>query len=88
MFIGWTLASLSIFALLSFSDLHILSQTDETTGKTIVLANEKSPSIGFLSFTILFSGIGYWLADVMADSVVVCMESTNCYNINKLCCHL
>jgi hypothetical protein len=88
MFIGWTLASLSIFALLSFSDLHIISQTDETTGKTIVLANEKSPSIGFLSFTILFSGIGYWLADVMADSVVVRMESTNGYNISKRCFHL
>jgi len=70
MFIGWTLASLSIFALLTFSDLHIFRQTDETTGKSVVLVNEKSPSIGFLSFTILFSGIGYWLADVMADSVV------------------
>jgi hypothetical protein len=71
MFIGWTLASFSIFSLLLLSDLHILRQTDENTGKTIALANENSPSIGFLSFTILLSGIGYWLADVMADSVVV-----------------
>ncbi len=80
MFIGWTLASLSIFALLTFSDLHIFRQTDETTGKSVVLVNEKSPSIGFLSFTILFSGIGYWLADVMADSVVVRIESTISYS--------
>ena len=71
MFIGWAMASLSMLALQTFSDLHLVQQIDEETGKTITYANDNAPTIPFLSFIVLMSGSGYWLADVMADSVVV-----------------
>ena len=71
MFIGWALSSFSMLALVLFSDLRMEKQFDNDTGKTVSIANENAPSIGFLSFCILMSGIGYWLADVMADSIVV-----------------
>jgi len=70
MFIGWALSSFSMLALVFFSDLRMVKQFDNDTGKTVSIANENAPSIGFLSFCVLMSGIGYWLADVMADSVV------------------
>jgi len=58
MFLGWSVSSFSILALLLFSDLRLEAN------------NLQQPSIPFLSFTLLMSGIGYWFADVMADSLV------------------
>ena len=60
-----------MLALVLFSDLRMEKQFDNDTGKTVSIANENAPSIGFLSCCILMFGIGYWLADVMADSIVV-----------------
>lgn len=62
MFLGWLLASISMMILVMFSDL---SKNDED-GKP----PENAPSIGFLSLSLLGFGTGFWLADVMGDSIV------------------
>jgi hypothetical protein len=60
MLLGWSLASLSLVTLLTFSDLHMTPEGPP----------ENAPSIPFLSVCLLGFGIGYWLADVMGDSIV------------------
>ena len=61
MLIGWLLASVSFMMLIWFSDLSSI-----TGGKVPVDA----PSIGFFSICLLGFGTGFWLADVMGDSIV------------------
>ena len=66
MFVGWLMFSLSMIALLVCTDLEPI--TDDDTQE--LLPSENAPTIEFLSITILLFGTGYWLADVMGDSIV------------------
>ncbi len=66
MFFGWALSSLSMFVLLFFSDLRLVNNID-IGGERFL----QQPTIPFLSFTLLLSSLGYWVADVMADALVV-----------------
>jgi hypothetical protein len=61
MFIGWFVASLSFMLLIAFSDL-----STNIDGRPPVDA----PSIAFFSICLLGFGTGFWLADVMGDSLV------------------
>ena len=61
MFIGWIMSSLSLMLLIGFSDLSSISN-----GQVPLQA----PSVGFLSLSLLGFGTGFWLADVMGDSIV------------------
>ena len=78
MLAGWLIVSLSQFALLGFSDLT-LSTTGAgcfaesmITDHTEVESTQPSgaPSIPFLAMCFFTFGMGYWLADVMGDSMV------------------
>ena len=60
MLIGWTVASMSLLALMSLSDLTMSKDGPPTD----------APSIPFLSLSLLGFGTGFWLADVMGDSIV------------------
>mmetsp|Transcript_22777 Transcript_22777/g.34518 ORF Transcript_22777/g.34518 Transcript_22777/m.34518 type:complete len:552 (+) Transcript_22777:68-1723(+) len=60
MFIGWLMAGISMAILMAFSDLS--SPKEEIP--------EGAPSMPFLSLCMLFFGTGFWLADVMGDSIV------------------
>jgi len=60
MMLGWLVCSLSLVILMLGSDLSIASD----------VVPEGAPSIPFLSVTLLGFGTGFWLADVMGDSVV------------------
>ena len=53
----------------SFSSSNSTTTTIPTT-KIITVAPDDAPSIPFLSLMILLFGIGFWMADVMGDSVV------------------
>lgn len=64
MTIGWIMASVSLMVLFTFSDLSLIKKDGETS------APENAPSIPFLSCSLLFFGTGFWLADVMGDSIV------------------
>jgi hypothetical protein len=55
-----------MFVLLFFSDLCLVKNID-IGGKRYL----QQPTIPFLSFTLLLSSLGYWVADVMADALVV-----------------
>lgn len=57
---GWLFCSLSLIILMLGSDLSDASET----------VPEGAPSIPFLSVTLLGFGTGFWMADVMGDSVV------------------
>lgn len=76
MFLGWGLASLSMNALLWFSDLKIDEQGESCFGgneeetDTSAPLPPNAPSIPFLSLSLLLFGTGFWMADVMGDSVV------------------
>jgi uncharacterized membrane protein YagU involved in acid resistance len=61
MLIGWILASASFMTLIWFSDL---------SGVVDGHVPADAPSIGFLSVSLLGFGTGFWLADVMGDSIV------------------
>jgi hypothetical protein len=77
MMIGWVIASLSMMGLVLFSDLTVTKSEE-----TIVISSEESvtfvrthvsegaPSVGFLSLALLLFGVGFWCADVMADTLV------------------
>ena len=73
MLFGWLLAASSMGALLLFTDLSLEKQEfiDENgLPATKVIVPENAPTIPFLSLTTLLFGTGFWLADVMGDSVV------------------
>lgn len=73
MLFGWLLAASSMGALLLFTDLSLEKEEfiDENgLPATKVIVPENAPTIPFLSLTTLLFGTGFWLADVMGDSVV------------------
>jgi len=73
MLIGWSLAAASMAYLLFFSDLNLIHEeyVDESgTTNTRTTVSENAPSIPLLSLSTLIFGTGFWMADVMADSVV------------------
>lgn len=73
MLVGWLVAALSMGSLVLFSDLSLVKEEFvDANGDTAVrvVAPENAPSIPFLSLTTLLFGTGFWLADVMGDSVV------------------
>uniref|UniRef100_A0A7S1YCG3 Uncharacterized protein n=1 Tax=Grammatophora oceanica TaxID=210454 RepID=A0A7S1YCG3_9STRA len=59
------MASLSVLALIMGSDLSLSEDEDGNT-----IAPEGAPSITFLSLSLLGFGTGFWMADVMGDSIV------------------
>jgi len=75
MLLGWMLSSAAAAALASTSDLS-LPRYFEGGGDTGVGGNEivnppdDAPSIRWLSATFFLYGVGLWIADVMADSLV------------------
>lgn len=60
------MSSISMFSLFMFSDLDRIVNDDTNE----MGPSENAPTIGFLSFTVLMFGTGFWMADVMGDSVV------------------
>lgn len=73
MLVGWFLAAASMAYLLLFSDLTLPDQeyVDEAgNSATRTVAPENAPSIPMLSLITLLFGTGFWMADVMGDSVV------------------
>lgn len=73
MLIGWFLSAASMWCLLMFSDLTLVDQeyVDESGNEASrKVAPINAPSIPMLSFVTLLFGTGFWMADVMADSVV------------------
>lgn len=71
--VGWGLAAASMMALIFTTDLTLKEEEylkdDGTTG-TQTIAPDGAPSIPFLSLSMLLFGTGFWMADVMGDSVV------------------
>jgi len=78
MLAGWLIASLSMLALLLGSNLHVparnagcfQSSSDGDDAYERGAIPEDAPTIPFLSLCLLTFGIGFWLADVMGDSIV------------------
>jgi hypothetical protein len=73
MLLGWGLAAVSMFVLMMRSNLQLVEEEyekDDGTVGTRVVAPEDAPSVPFLSLVLLLFGTGFWMADVMADSVV------------------
>ncbi|OEU13046.1 MFS general substrate transporter [Fragilariopsis cylindrus CCMP1102] len=73
MLIGWCLAALSYGSLLLTTDLTLSEETyekDDGSIGTNTIAPFGAPSIPFLCLTTFLYGSGFWLADVMGDSVV------------------
>lgn len=75
MMAGWCLASLSMLWLLVTTNLHIPTGdqgcfTNNGHSDEDVVMPTNTPSIPFLSICFLLFGTGFWMADVMADSVV------------------
>jgi BT1 family len=73
MLLGWGLAALSMLALLLNTNLTLSEEEYEKEDGTIGTRNvapEDAPTIPFLSLTFLMFGTGFWMADVMGDSVV------------------
>eukprot|EP00934_Nitzschia_sp_Nitz4_P007866 Nitzschia sp. Nitz4//scaffold39_size137210//100059//103271//NITZ4_003214-RA/size137210-augustus-gene-0.194-mRNA-1//-1//CDS//3329550428//7856//frame0 len=73
MLLGWSLAAVSMGSLIFYADLSLsheeyISDDGDTIKQTI--APKDAPSIPFLGFTTLLFCTGFWIADVMADSVV------------------
>ena len=66
MALGWVMASVSIFSLMIFSDLGKVQVMDDNS----TVPPKNAPSIPFLSIALLGFGTGFWMADVMGDSVV------------------
>jgi hypothetical protein len=65
MLVGWLVTASSMLGLIMGSDLTLSLDED---GNTIVPPD--APSIPFLSLQMLLFGTGFWMADVMGDSVV------------------
>eukprot|EP00591_Stephanopyxis_turris_P012787 CAMPEP_0195514872 /NCGR_PEP_ID=MMETSP0794_2-20130614/6126_1 /TAXON_ID=515487 /ORGANISM="Stephanopyxis turris, Strain CCMP 815" /LENGTH=243 /DNA_ID=CAMNT_0040643205 /DNA_START=276 /DNA_END=1008 /DNA_ORIENTATION=+ len=70
---GWLMASLSMLALIVTSDLKIEYAVEigkDCLEKVVTVIPENAPSIQMPSAFFLIFGTGYWVADVMADSIV------------------
>ncbi|KAL3931193.1 MAG: hypothetical protein SGARI_004270, partial [Bacillariaceae sp.] len=73
MLLGWGLASLSMFGLMLRSNLSLGEEEyekDDGTTATRAVAPDDAPTVPFLSLVLLMFGTGFWMADVMGDSVV------------------
>jgi BT1 family len=76
MLAGWLIAALSMLALYSGSNLNIPARNAgcfQSDGDADFVQGEipaDAPTIPFLSVCLLTFGIGFWMADVMGDSVV------------------
>lgn len=74
MLAGWFTASASQLALLMWSDLHLDASGTacfaSTTEDVQPIVPPNAPSVPFFAATLLLFGTGFWMADVMADSVV------------------
>ena len=73
MLAGWFLAASSMASLTLFTDLSLEEEeyADEDGNlATRIVASENAPSVPFLSLVLLLFGTGFWMADVMGDSVV------------------
>mmetsp|Transcript_6237 Transcript_6237/g.15683 ORF Transcript_6237/g.15683 Transcript_6237/m.15683 type:complete len:615 (-) Transcript_6237:61-1905(-) len=73
MSIGWGLAAASMMSLILTTDLTLEEEEYiKDDGSTAVrsIAPENAPSVPFLSLCMLLFGTGFWMADVMGDSVV------------------
>jgi MFS family permease len=68
MILGWLVCSLSLVMLMLGSNLERIPQEDSSSSSSS--PPQGAPSIPFLSVSLLGFGIGFWLADVMGDSVV------------------
>ncbi len=76
MLIGWGIAALAMASLLFFSNLRVparnagcfRSDDDDPYEQDEIPAD--APTIPFLSICLLVFGIGFWMADVMGDSIV------------------
>jgi hypothetical protein len=69
MMLGWCFAAGSMLALLLTTNLTLQEIPDEA-GKLQTVAPDDAPSIPFFSLILLLYGTGFWVADVMGDSVV------------------
>jgi hypothetical protein len=65
MLVGWLIAAASMLGLLMGSNLTLSQDEDGNT-----IAPPDAPSIPFLSLQMLLFGTGFWMADVMGDSLV------------------
>lgn len=74
MLIGWLSASMSLFMLLLLSNLHVTPGNagcfESANSAEETVPPDDAPSIAFLSLSLLGFGTGFWLADVMGDSIV------------------
>jgi hypothetical protein len=66
MWIGWTISTVIMVYLLLTFDLNLEWKDDGS-----VVIPENAPSIQQLSLSFLIFGTGFWIADVMGDSIVV-----------------
>jgi len=75
MWIGWSISAIIMVVLLMTCNLSMDWNSDGS-----VIIPEDAPSIQQLSLAFLIFGTGFWLADVMGDSIVVgsCCESVFC----------
>lgn len=76
MFLGWFMASFSMLLLLLTTNLDVPARNSGCFKSDDIQAGDENripddaPSVGFLSICLLGFGTGFWLADVMGDSVV------------------
>ncbi|KAG7372278.1 folate/biopterin transporter [Nitzschia inconspicua] len=73
MLLGWGLAALSMSALILTTNLTLSEEEyekEDGSMGTQTVAPENAPSVQFLSLTLLLFGTGFWMADVMGDSLV------------------
>ena len=79
MLIGWAIAALAMASLLFFSNLRVPARNagcfrsgddDDDPDEQQAEIPADAPTIPFLSVCLLLFGIGFWMADVMGDSIV------------------
>lgn len=73
MLLGWGIVSIAMVLFLYSADLTMSYDTATTSSSTkhVSVPPRNAPSIEWLSICFLLFGMGLWLADVMADSIVV-----------------
>jgi hypothetical protein len=74
MLLGWCIVSIEMVVFLGSADLTMsydIAATASSNNHQVSVPPKNAPSIKGLSICFLIFGIGLWLADVMADSIVV-----------------
>jgi BT1 family len=76
MLLGWFIAALSMLSLFTMSNLNVPARNagcfhskDDPDYQQGAIPDD-APTIPFLSLCLLMFGVGFWMADVMGDSVV------------------